>query len=51
MRFSLAASEFSKLVPAETILFAELDRPGEQVELLLEQLGLLGEAHRRAGQQ
>jgi hypothetical protein len=41
----LAAAEFSRLVPSETILFAQMDRPGEQVEELLDQLGLLGEAH------
>ncbi len=46
----LAAAEFSRLVPAETILFAQMDRPGEQVELLLDQLGLLGQAHQVAGE-
>jgi len=44
-----AAADFARLVPAETILFAQMDRPGEQVELLLDQLGLLGKAHQIAG--
>ena len=45
-----AAAEFSRLVPAETILFAQLDRPGEQLADLLDQLGLLGTAHQVAGE-
>ena len=43
-----AASDLARLVPEDAILFAQLDRPGEQLSLLLDQLGLLGEAHRIA---
>jgi hypothetical protein len=42
----LAAGDFASLVPETTILFAEISRPGKQLEQLLGQLGLLGEAHR-----
>ena len=42
----IAAGDFASLVPETTILFAEINRPGKQLEQLLEQLGLLGEAHR-----
>ena len=41
----LAAADFSRLVPGDTILFAHMDRPGEQVQKLLDQLGLLRKAH------
>lgn len=41
----LAVAELERLVPADAILYAEFDRPGEQVSQLLDQLGLLGEAH------
>lgn len=40
----LAASDFTQLVPRDVLLYAELSRPGEQLSLLLDQLGLLGEA-------
>lgn len=47
----LAAGDFARLMPPETIFFAELDRPGAQVGLLLKQLGLLGEVQRATGEQ
>lgn len=40
----LAASDLARLMPADTILYAELSRPGEQIEGLLRQLGLLNES-------
>ena len=43
-----AALDMARLVPADAIFFAQLDRPGEQLSMLLDQLGLLGEAHRYA---
>jgi tetratricopeptide (TPR) repeat protein len=46
----LAASDFSRLMPPGTILYAELNRPGAKLEALLDQLGLLGKAE-QAGQQ
>ena len=45
-----AALDMARLVPADTIFFAQMDRPGAQLALLLDQLGLLGEAHRIAEQ-
>jgi hypothetical protein len=44
----LAASDLANLVPASTLFYAELSRPGEQLARLLDQLGLLGEAGRIA---
>ncbi len=38
----IAASDFTRLVPRDAIFYAELSRPGEQISMLLEQLGLLG---------
>ena len=38
----LASSDFTRLVPRDTIFYAELSRPGEQLSMLLDQLGLLG---------
>lgn len=38
----LAASDFARLMPADAILYVELNRPGEQVAALVDQLGLLG---------
>ncbi len=37
----LASSDFARLVPEETILYVELNRPGDQLARLLDQLGLL----------
>jgi len=37
----LAAADMTRLVPAETLLFIEIARPGERVAELLSQLGLL----------
>lgn len=36
------AADLAGLLPPETLLFVELNRPGEKLSLLLEQLGLLG---------
>ncbi|MHC4079479.1 MAG: hypothetical protein ACYST0_13680, partial [Planctomycetota bacterium] len=38
----IASSDFARLVPADTICYVELNRPGEQIRNLLGQLGLLG---------
>ena len=40
----IAAQNLANLVPASTLFYAELARPGEQLGKLLAQLGLLGEA-------
>lgn len=37
----LASSDFASLVPEDTIFYLELNRPGEQMRKLLDQLGLL----------
>ncbi|MCP3915553.1 MAG: hypothetical protein GY711_08365 [bacterium] len=37
----LACEDFARLMPEESILYLELNSPGEQVAALLEQLGLL----------
>lgn len=37
----LAASDFASLVPEDTIVYCELNRPGDQLASLLGQLGLL----------
>jgi len=37
----LAASDFARLMPASTLLYVELNNPGQQVSTLLGQLGLL----------
>jgi len=39
----LAASDLAALVPPETIVYAEINRPGDQLSTLLDQLGILGE--------
>lgn len=39
----LAASDLAALVPPETIVYAELNRPGEHLSSLFDQLGILGE--------
>ena len=47
-----AASDFARLVPASTLFYAELSRPGEELLLLLDELGLLareGPEGRRRG--
>jgi len=44
-----AQGDFARLVPPHTILFAELDRPGERVATLLAELGLLQEGGAAAG--
>jgi hypothetical protein len=46
----LSVAELERLVPPDAILYAEFDRPGEQISKLLDQLGLLGEA-RNLGEQ
>jgi hypothetical protein len=46
-----AAADFARLVPADTILFAQMDRPGQQVEQLLGQLGILGHTHQFADEE
>lgn len=38
----LVAGDFARLMPADTIAYIEIDRPGARVEALLSQLGLLG---------
>ncbi len=38
----LASSDFARLVPHDALFYAELSRPGEQLGMLLDQLGLLG---------
>ena len=38
----LAASDFARLMPEDTIFYLELNRPGEQIAQLADQLGLLG---------
>lgn len=39
----LASSDFARLVPPETILYVELNRPGAQLGRLIDQLGLTAE--------
>jgi len=41
-REEIAAKDFARLVPPNTLAYAELSRPGKQIERLLGQLGLLG---------
>lgn len=43
IREDLATADFTRLMPVDTIFYAELNRPGEQLRELLGQLGLLGE--------
>lgn len=38
----LASSDFARLMPPDALLYVELNRPGEQLSTLLEQLGLMG---------
>ncbi len=38
----LATADFTRILPQNTILYAELNRPGAQLSSLLDQLGLLG---------
>ena len=45
----LASSDFTRLVPRDTIFYAELSRPGEQLSMLLDQLGLLGKVGQTPG--
>ena len=45
----LAAADLRRLVPRDAILYAELSRPGEQLSLLLDQLGLLGRVQETGG--
>ncbi|MEE8467188.1 MAG: hypothetical protein V3T22_01955 [Planctomycetota bacterium] len=37
----IAASDFARLMPADTLLYVELNNPGDQLSTLLAQLGLL----------
>jgi hypothetical protein len=39
----LVSADFTRLVPHDAILYAEMSRPGEQLSMLLDQLGLLGQ--------
>jgi len=43
IREDLACADFTRLMPAETILYVELDRPGQRLGGLLEELGLLAD--------
>ncbi|TWT45737.1 hypothetical protein RAS1_21660 [Phycisphaerae bacterium RAS1] len=43
-REDLATSDFTKLLPMNCLAYVELNRPGEQVIRLLDQLGLLAKA-------
>lgn len=43
-REELAASDFTRLLPLNCLAYVELNRPGEQVIRLLDQLGLLAQA-------
>jgi tetratricopeptide (TPR) repeat protein len=40
----LAASDFARLMPENTIFYLEINRPGDQIAELVDQLGLLGVA-------
>ena len=40
---SLLGGDLARLVPAETVLYAELREPGQRIGVLLDQLGLTGE--------
>ncbi len=46
----IASGDFARLVPADTIFYVELNRPGEQLRKLLGQLGLLGGGDRTNGE-
>lgn len=45
----MASGDFARLVPAGTIWYLELNRPGGQVRKLLRQLGLLGDGRTNGG--
>lgn len=47
-REELASNDFASLMPPSTLVYAEINRPGEQVLKLLGQLGLLADAERTA---
>ena len=38
----IACSDFAQLMPSDAILYVEINRPGEELASLLDQLGLLG---------
>ena len=42
-REELACRDFASLMPPDALAYIELNRPGRQIEKLLDQLGLLGE--------
>ncbi len=42
-REELATSDFARLMPADTLAYFEINKPGDQVQRLLEMVGLLGE--------
>jgi len=42
-REELATTDFARLMPPQTLAYFELNRPGEQIARLLDQLGLLAE--------
>lgn len=42
IREDLRTSDFTHLMPADTIVYVELNRPGDQLRALTEQLGLAG---------
>lgn len=44
----LASSDFAKLMPPDTLAYAELKRPGDQVLKLLSNLGLLSDGTQRS---
>ena len=49
IREDLASAEFSRLMPSETIFFAELNRPGAKLGSLLKELGLLSDSSGEVG--
>jgi hypothetical protein len=49
IREDLASADFSRLMPEDTIFYAELNRPGQQLRQLLGQLGLLAAPGGRPG--
>ncbi len=48
-REELATSDFASLMPPQTLAYIELNRPGDQLALLIEQLGLLADPAGLAG--
>ena len=48
-REELACSDFAALMPPEAIVYAEINKPGEQLSRLLRQLGLLADSNDLGG--